>query len=486
MAVNRNDQQLLSTFPRPPPGPPTPSPRRSTFSSPQPTAVHRPADFGFIHVALDDEDADHSFAHERASRDEVAPSLSAPTLHRNPTAHNHSLEELQLVLDSPHKLYSPGEAVTGYISGWDAAFHVHVIFEGYAEACIDTENIHSHNNAQYKNHVLLLYQITHLRPESQKVVPRFTTTIPEKVGDERDKLKHLLRDSSVSDNYWPYDWPHHDTFEHNFGHPLPPSVLAFNDTYTDFTTRTQGQASVKYKLIAVRSRLDITTGKLISDASYETPLYVTTRRPEPQKSLELISTTTTSTSNLEIRTSQLARERRVSFYDHIRDSFSSTTPSFHFTSSISAPKVSIPGGELRIGISVAILPPPPGRLYNFPVPDILIQSFLFRVRSYTGLRIPRLFPNPPISHTFRKIEVEQRKASVNVTFTPKKGNFDEQVCWITVKLPEDILSSFKTYNLWRGYRVECEVDFVVAGKDGVMRAQSDLNIVAGAGHDASQ
>jgi hypothetical protein len=192
----------------------------------------------------------------------------------------------------------------------------------------------------------------------------------------------------------------------------------------------------------------------------------------------LTSTTSTSSSNLEIRTSQLARERRVSLYDHIRDSFSSATPSFYFSSSVSAPKLSVPGGELRIGISVVILPPPPGKLYNFPVPDISTQSFVFRVRSHTGLRIPRLFPNPPKSHTFKKIEVEQRKASVNATFTPKGGNFVGQVCWITVKLPEDILPSFKTYNLWRGYRVECEVVFEVAGKEGVMRAQSDLNIVA--------
>jgi hypothetical protein len=277
MATSSKDQRLLSSFPRPPPGPPTPSPRRPTAPSP------RPSDFGFIHVALDDDTREKtpSYRDQDAGADKVVLVLPRRALHQTSTTHDTTLGKLQLVLDSPQKLFSPGETITGFMSGWDPGFHIHIILEGCAKVVIATEDIHSHSHAQYKTGVLLLYHTTYLRPEPRNVVPRFTITIPEKTENERDKLKYLPSDSSFSSDYWPYDWPRQNTFEHDAGHPLPPSILAFNESHTDFTTRSRGRATVEYKLIAVRSQLDPNAQKLIPNASCEAPIHLTTRRLAP-------------------------------------------------------------------------------------------------------------------------------------------------------------------------------------------------------------
>jgi hypothetical protein len=192
----------------------------------------------------------------------------------------------------------------------------------------------------------------------------------------------------------------------------------------------------------------------------------------------------TKIENLEIRTRQLTQQRRASLCDNVRDSFSSNTPSFYFAPSISVPKVTTPGSDARISISIAILPPPAGKLYNFAIPDIALLSFSIRVRSYTGLRVLRQSitnpDKPPTSEsrTFKLVELDQSKKKFGAVFKPKDGAFDGQACVITIRLPKTILPSFATYNFWRSYRLEGDLTFSIAGKEITTSVQNDLNIVA--------
>jgi hypothetical protein len=82
------------------------------------------------------------------------------------------------------------------------------------------------------------------------------------------------------------------------------------------------------------------------------------------------------------------------------------------------------------------------------------------------------------SHTFKTLELRTVKEPLDSIFKPKEGNFNSQFCLISIALPPEILPSFKTFNLWRGYRLEVDVTFCVAGRSVSASVQSDLNIIA--------
>lgn len=474
MAVSRRDKLLLSAFPRPPSEIRITSPTGTTIPSPRPSPLYRASDFGFIQVGLDTKDDDTSIYGNDVNRVHSVASV-VPISVPIPTS---EVGDLQLVLDNPSKLYSPLDAITGYISGWDPSSHIHLVLQGCCKTCFRTEHVEHNDRAP------LVYQVTHLKPEDQQVVPRFSVMIPDTTQSGLERLDDFALNDRLYGPYWTHDWPAQDTYQCQAGHPLPPSMITPLKAAYNLTSRISGRGYIEYKLIAIRSRLDAVTEKLVPEASCQFPIWLTTRRLPISKVQSLLAQTSTTTERLEVRTHHLAQERRPSLSDCFRDTFSSSTPSFYFAPKVSTPKISTPSAEIHISISVSILPPPAGKLYNFPVPDISISSFKCRIRSYTGLRILRpSLANPdkpaqPKSYTFKACELRQSKIPLNAVFRPKDGNYDNQSCRITITLPKTILPSFKTYNFWRSYRLECDVTFRAAEKEVTAYTQSDLNIVA--------
>jgi len=154
------------------------------------------------------------------------------------------------------------------------------------------------------------------------------------------------------------------------------------------------------------------------------PLRLTTSQPSPDKVGELLSEAHSNTSDLSVHTTQLSRDRPLSIREQLHDAFNTSTPVSYFRANISTPEVSMPGASLKVAVAVAILPLPPGHLYHFLVPDIMIAQLTFRLRSYTGLRVQRILPRkqkPPKSYTFKKPELETRQSTSDATFTPRNG-----------------------------------------------------------------
>ncbi|KAF2688422.1 hypothetical protein K458DRAFT_428011 [Lentithecium fluviatile CBS 122367] len=458
MAIPLKDQKLLSTFPRPPPG--SPSPANLPLPSP------RPSDFGFIPVGLSrDDDADSLY--DDPPVDAGTTAASAPILPALPSTHN---EELQLVLDSPSRTFSPLDTITGYVLGWDPTTQIHIILEGRAKTYLREAKIH------YKDRAPLLYESVHLKPTASNVIPRFSITVPERTVGGLERLNEFAPKDTVYGPYWASVWPALEPYENGADHPLPPSMTA-----SVRNLNASGWGRVSYKLIAVRSEVDNTTGKLTPNASCQVPVRITTRRLPSTKVQDLMGDAHIVASDLSIQTAQLSKDRRLSIREQLRDAFNLSAPTFYFKASTTTAKLSTPGADLKVSISIAILPPPPGQLYNFPVPNIAIARLHFRLRSYTGLRVLRLPPDeqkPPKSYTFKEYELETRQSPSGAAFTPKNGGFNGQSCVSTIALPGAILPSFKTYNLWRSYRLECEVTFSIAGKEVSVKSRSDLNIVA--------
>ncbi|KAF2640832.1 hypothetical protein P280DRAFT_518185 [Massarina eburnea CBS 473.64] len=454
-----NVQKLLSTFPMPPTGPP---------SRPGST---RAANFGFIPVSLsrdDDSDSLYDYPEEpyHGNIDPAAKPL--PSING---------AELQLVLDNPSKTYAPSETITGYILGWEpATTHLHIIFEGRAKTYVRRDKV------QYKDRAPLLYQITHLKPEAQGVIPRFSITVPERAASGLKNLNDCAPTDPFYGEYWTNDWPKQDPYEQQAGHPLPPTMSMPIRSATALGSFAEGWGHITYKLIAVRSQIDTTTGKPSPLASCQVTVRLTTRRLVSEKVQELMRNVGVSSSDLFVQTAQLLKQTRLSLREQLRDTFSSSAPSFYFRGNISVPTLSIPGADLKASMSITILPPPPGKLYNFALPDISITALNFRVRSYTGIRIMRRLPDEQQAtartQTFRYDELRTSQSPSGATFQPKDGGFDGQACVSTITLPKNILPSCKTYNIWRSYRVRCDAVLSVAGKEVNLHSKSDLNIVA--------
>jgi hypothetical protein len=132
------------------------------YASPSPTSGNLTSDFGFIHISLDPEHAEAPPTQSSESEDINDKTPPVPVM-----LPSSKLGHIQLVLDEPMKLYSPSDAITGYILGWTPATHIYVILEGKAKTHIRTDK------ADYLDHAPLLYQVVHLNAEDQNLIPRF-------------------------------------------------------------------------------------------------------------------------------------------------------------------------------------------------------------------------------------------------------------------------------------------------------------------------
>ncbi|KAH7117911.1 hypothetical protein B0J11DRAFT_509603 [Dendryphion nanum] len=478
MAVASRESHILHSFPKPPLG--TPSPRFSRVPSPKRdttiAAQYRASDFGFIQVALDTASLDNDSLYEDPEPFEKHQSMAALVIDSEP-----NLGDLQLVLDSSSRLYAPGETITGYVSGWDQFSHVHIILEGRAKSCIRNEK------AEFKDHAPLLYQVTHLSPQVSGMIPRFSVTIPETTQGGLASLDDFAPYDQDFTRYWTHDWPSQESYECEPGHPLPPSMTMPLQPSHVLTSRAAGRGHIEYNLLAIRSRRNRVTGKLVPEAGCTTPVFLTTQRLTQSKVLELTSQKQSTTTHLEVQTSQLSKISRLSLREQVWDAFNSSNPSFYFAPHITTPELAVPGSDVKIAISISIMPPPPGKLYNFPVPDVSVVGFACRVRSYTGIRVlrtssaaasPSPKPTQSKAHTFKACELRTSSTPPKAVFVPKDGAFENQACVISITLPKTVLPSFKTFNFWRSYRIECDVTFRVAGKEVTAHTESDLNIVA--------
>ncbi|KAF2119119.1 hypothetical protein BDV96DRAFT_370986 [Lophiotrema nucula] len=466
-------QRLLSSFPRPPSSLLSPSPTRPGDPSP----MYRAADFGFIHVGLDTQDNEPLYE-EGIQRVQSNPQQATPSGKTGDGA-------LHLVLDDPNKLYSPGETITGYISGWDmssAGTHVHVFLEGRAKTFLTIGG-----NPGYHERAPIFYQVAYLQPNG--TIPRFSIAIPERAQLVFDSPNEASLNSHKQ--YWKRYWASQEPFEVVPGHPLPPSILLPARTSNTLRESATCRGYVEYKLTAVRSKLDTTTQRLVSDATAHVPVWLTTLRlPEPRASA-LLKEIHTTASDLSVQTLQLSKARKLSIYEQLRDPFRADTPGFSFTSQVTVPKVSVPGGTIKVAISVAIQSPPAGRLYNFPIPDIAISDIMCSIQSYQGIRFADCPPaitgraTQSKAYIFKNVELRSSRLPSQATFRPNAGEYRGQSCVVTIALPVTLVPSFKTYNMWRSYRIKCDVVFAVAGKKVTARTKSDLSIIARPGAEAA-
>ncbi|KAF1966448.1 hypothetical protein BU23DRAFT_603572 [Bimuria novae-zelandiae CBS 107.79] len=475
--------QLLATFPRPPPGPR--SPARLSLKSPG--LAPRPSNYGFISTNATNKDVDvdaDSLYDEPGPSTPPLPQRNVPSFPVPGPPILQPVAELQLVLDHPSKVYSPGETITGYIIGWSTTEeHIHIVLSGCSRSSFKDSKAANNDRAP------LLFQVTHLEPGLQTSVPRFGISIPNVCGTAQGDLNNFTPRSETGRSYWTPVWSVQDPFENGSGHPLPPSMHMSPRSVSTLSS-IKGEASISYNIIAVRSTLDPSTHGFVPNATFPLPLALTTRRLLSAKTDLLERETFTLTAALSIQTAALTKERKLRFREQLCDAFNTSTPTFYFSVNVTAPKLGTPGADLRVGIRVDVLPPPPGHLYNFPVPDVTIASITFRIRSYTGVRV--LVPSPASAQsadispglvskkeTFKSTELHQTQTPNNATFRPQNGGFDGQVCVATVPLPRDLTPSFKTFNAWRGYRLQYTVRVQVAGKEEEVKVANDLDIVVG-------
>lgn len=457
----------------------------------QRSPASRAPDFGYIQVGLsrhddDDDNDDDDYDSLYASPTDKDFEKEDIAIHFPPRPRDSfSPTDLQLHLDDPSKLYAPQDTVTGYISGWNQSArnptHVHVILEGRAKTCLRGDLC----DTEYVDQSPLLYQVTHLKPDQYGMVPRFAVTIPDTTADDLEQLDDYVPKDYNFEKYWTHDWPGHDPFECQPGHALPPSMAMVPRSSISLSARGSGRGYIEYKIIAVRSSLNPTTGRLVPEASCQVPIRITSRRLPLSKVRELMGQPSTATAALTVQTAQLSKDRRLSLCEQLRDAFSSSAPNFYFSNTVTTPKLSVPGADVKVILSLHVLPPPPGKLYNFPVPDIAVTCLKFRLRSHTGVRVLRApdlsSPDKPAqmkAHTFKATELRTSRSPPGAAFKPRQGNFNRQSCIVTLRLPHTLVPSFRTYNFWRSYRLECDVTFTVAGKEVTSRTQSDLNVVA--------
>ncbi|KAJ4348602.1 uncharacterized protein N0V89_009980 [Didymosphaeria variabile] len=474
--------ELIATFPRPPPGPR--SPARLSLQSPGLTP--RPSNYGFIPFGpannYTDTDTDSLYDEPgpppppRAQFAQTSAPIPAP-----PSNHN---TELQLVLDHPSKVFAPGDWITGYIIGWSTAEeHIHIIFSGQTTTKIqDPKTTHT-------NHTPLVFQTTHLKPGAQTPIPRFEFLIPHLCEFPPADLNDITQGHEAGKSYWTTGWPNQNPFEDKAGHPLPPSMYMGPRSVSKLSN-IQGSASTAYSLVAIRSTSDPSTHKLIPNATFHYPITLTTLRLAVSKLTLLKGEQHHMTSNLSVQTAALAKERKLRLREQFCDAFNTAAPTFYFSVKASAPRLSMPGASLKMSLTMDVLAPPPGKLYNFPIPDITVASMTFVVRSYTGIRtlLPAHVasqadinsPEMPVRReTLKNVEIRAMQTPANATFAPQKGAFEDQVCIASITLPKDVLPSFKTYSAWRGYRLECVIKLRVAGKDVEAKFADDLDVVAG-------
>lgn len=478
---HREDEQvkleLLASFPHPP------IPRLlAPLQSQQPGInldVWKDGSTG--HSVYNDIDSDSLY-------EDPGPPLSSPYSRRDtPPVHVHPVSspqphpEFQIVFDHPSRLYAPGDTISGYIIGHSTAEdEIQVIFTGYATTSLrDSGTIHT-------DHTSLVHQVKNVLPGSE-TIPRFEIKIPFACKIATSGLDDLTPRDDLKIR-WTDTWPPEDTFENEDGHPLPPSMHMVPRKLSTLSG-VFGEASIVYSVIAVRSALDTKSNKLIPNATCRLPLTVTTLRFPALRMYHLARETCTLSCNLSAQTAALSKERKLRLREQLRDAFNTSAPTFHFKAKVTVSKIGAPGADMKARVDFEVLPPPAGHLYNFPLPDIAINSMTFRIRSYTGIRV--LVPSaqsqstvesPPTAsrkETFKHTEFHQTQTPNDVVFKPRDGGYEGQVCVATIPLPGDLTPSFKTYNAWQGYRLEYVIRIQVAGKQVEAKVASDLNIVAG-------
>ena len=459
--------ELLATFPHPPSSHPS-----ARLPSQQKGVAPEAWRHGLsTNSPNDDTDIDSLY-------DEPGPPLSPSFSQRDPPSQSRA--EFQIILNHPSKIYSPGDTISGYVIGYSMAEEcVHVILAGHATTSLrDSRTIHTDQTS-------LIYLITNILPGAE-TFSRFEIRIPLSCRVATRGLGDLEPQDHPS-NRWTATWPFEDTFENKDGHPLPPSMHMAPRKLSTLSV-VHGEASIIYSVIAVRSSLDTSTSKLKPNATCQLPLTVTTLRLPSPKINHLRRGTCILTCNLSAQTAALSKERKLRLSEQLRDAFNTSAPIFYFKIKVTVPKIGTPGANTKVGIGFEVQSPPAGHSYTFPLPDIAITSMTFRIRSYTGVRV-LVSPAPSQStvdsplttsrkETFRHTEFGQVQTPKGVVFKPRDGGFEGQVCVAAIPLPQDLTPSFKTYNSWRGYRLECAIRVQVAGRQEEAKVASDLNIVA--------
>jgi hypothetical protein len=87
-------------------------------------------------------------------------------------------QDLELILDELLKLYTPGDIITGYVSGCNSSeplTYNHVILSGTAKTYMHTDA------TQHQDCATLLYQDTYPSVSDEGLVPGFSITIPKTV-----------------------------------------------------------------------------------------------------------------------------------------------------------------------------------------------------------------------------------------------------------------------------------------------------------------
>jgi len=99
----------------------------------------------------------------------------------------------RVVLNSPFRIYSPSDTITGYVVGWHATTQVQVVLEGRAKTSICKAKI------QYKDQAPLLYECVQLKPTTNMGNPCFFITVFQRVAGDLEKLReHAPGDPSFN------------------------------------------------------------------------------------------------------------------------------------------------------------------------------------------------------------------------------------------------------------------------------------------------
>ncbi|KAF2734918.1 hypothetical protein EJ04DRAFT_602046, partial [Polyplosphaeria fusca] len=466
---------LLSSFPRPPPRPNSFSPTISTT----PSRVYQASDFGFIPLDL-------GMLGHKSYINEPEERIDTPT---SASPANEESAPFGLVIDNPTRLYAPGDTITGYVVGLNAhtfTRRVHLILEGRAKISVTVGG-----QIEYRERALLLYHVLPLQPQRYCASSRFSIKIPIETQQGLEHLNGIdLR--AVQGYSYTHNWPSQEGFESTARHPLPPSTSVPIPTSNTLRVTPTTQGYVEYKLSAVRSRSKGGNGRLILDCICSVPITITTLRMSSNELHDVLIDKKTVVQDLFVKTPQLSQDRRFSIREQLREPVTSSTLTLYMRSNISIPKTSVPGAGVQLVLSLAVLPPPAAKLYDFAIPEVTVTSFSCSVKSYQGLRMSHINArSTPIGGqlkfcTIKEVEYSTSMRTRDTRFRPRNGGFDGQSCTFTVHLPATLVPSFKTYNMWRAYRLKAKFMLVVAGKEVMMHVANDLSIVARATEGAER
>ena len=376
---------------------------------------------------------------------------------------------LEIFLDQPNRLYRPGDAITGTVTGWDPTASpatIDILLQGRSESYLDWQ---SRRGYGYVNRDRCLLTNQAIRIQAAHFIDsraaRFSIGVPHRTDAD---TKSAAAAMGSPRSYWTHSWATQPGFHGAGGHRLPPSInLTKQENDTDALRRLSGWGHIQY--VVVVAVTDTHEGKVSRTESFPEVVSITT----PSASVAEFESVKgrVEAAKTEFAFNQQPPGQESSWRKSVKNIFKEP-PSFSFTPTVQTPSFVPVVDVVRVSIQLHSS----ARESSPPLPPVSLQQVTVSLQDVAGIRCEFAVASQP---GFQGLPLFRERWTTKHVFYPNEdgATYQDKPCHISFRVPESCVPTFNTYNLNVHWNVMIEAVFRGIQQEKTVEFRSEMKLI---------